>query len=72
MEWLVWIGAIFTVVGLVGIVISAVLVARARKAAGTDDADLRARLGKILPVNLGSLFLSVIGLMTVMVGVLLS
>jgi len=71
MDVLVWIGAAVTVAGMVGIIYSVVLVRRARKEE-TEDAALRARLNKVLPVNLAALFLSVIGLMLVVVGVLLA
>ncbi len=70
MDLLVWIGAAISALGLIGIVYSIVAVAKARKAGLSDDA-LRARVSRILPINLGSLFLSVIGLMMVVVGVLL-
>jgi hypothetical protein len=70
MEWLVWIGAGLTALGFAGIVWTIVAVARARRA-GLDDAGLRARLGQILPWNLGALFVSCLGLMLVVVGVIL-
>lgn len=71
MEILVWLGAAVTVIGMIGIIYSVVLVTRARRSNLEDDA-LRARLNRILPINLGALFLSVIGLMMVVVGVLLA
>ncbi len=71
MEWLVWIGAGVSVLGLLGIGLSVVQVVRARRA-GLDDDALRARLNKVLPLNLGALFLSVIGLMMVVLGVMLA
>ena len=70
MEILVWIGAALTVLGLGGVIWSIVAVMRARKA-GLDDAALRARVGTILPINLGALFVSMIGLMAVIIGVML-
>ncbi len=70
MEMLVWAGAIVTVAGMIGIICSVVLVTKARRS-GLEDAELRARLAKILPINLGALFLSMIGLMMVVVGILL-
>jgi len=70
MDLLVWIGAAISALGLVGIIYSIVAVAKARKA-GLDDDALRARISRILPINLGSLFLSVIGLMMVIIGVAL-
>ncbi len=71
MEWLVWMGAAVSILGLLGIGLSVVQVIRARRS-GLDDDALRARLNKVLPLNLGALFLSVIGLMMVVVGVLLA
>lgn len=71
MELLIWIGATVSLVGLAGIIASAVMVVRARRRAD-DDAALRLRLNRILPINLGALFLSVIGLMLVLTGVLLA
>ncbi len=70
MEILIWGGAAISLIGLVGIVWVIVTVAKARRA-GLEDAALRARLQKVVVVNLGALFLSVIGLMLVVVGVLL-
>ena len=67
MEVLVWIGALITLLGLLGVVWSIVLVVRARRAGLTDEA-LRARLQRALPVNLGALLCSFIGLMLVVVG----
>ncbi|PVA07080.1 hypothetical protein [Thalassorhabdomicrobium marinisediminis] len=71
MELLVTIGAVISLTGLAGIVWSIIKVRRA-KAASTDDAELRARIQAILPLNLGSFLLSVLGLMCVVVGVLLA
>jgi hypothetical protein len=70
MDILVWSGAAVTLAGFCGIIWSILAVLRAKKA-GLDDASLRARLNRILPVNLGALGLSVIGLMMVVVGILL-
>ena len=44
---------------------------RYRAVAGLSDEDLRARVSKILPINLGALFVSMIGLMAVIIGVML-
>lgn len=70
MEAVVWIGAALTILGLAGIVASVVMVVRARRA-GLDEAALRARLSRALPVNVGALLLSILGLLLVLVGVLL-
>ncbi|MCW8844137.1 MAG: hypothetical protein OQK00_12065 [Rhodobacteraceae bacterium] len=71
MEWLVWGGAIVSLLGLFGLVLSIARVARARKA-GLSDEDLRAAVQKVMPLNLGALFLSVIGLMMVILGIFLA
>lgn len=70
MDWLVSIGTVVSIAGLIGILYSALAVSRAKKA-GLDDAALRDRLSRILPLNIGSLLLSILGLMMVIVGVLL-
>ena len=70
MEIIVWIGAALSVFGLCGIIYSIVAVARAKRAKLPDE-ELRARVAKILPINLIALFISMIGLMAVIVGVLL-
>lgn len=67
---LIWGGALVTLAGFAGIVWSIYAVVRARRA-GLQDAALRDRLNRVLPVNLGALLLSVIGLMMVVVGVFL-
>lgn len=71
MEILVWVGAVVTLIGFGGILWSILAVVRAKRA-GLDDAGLRARLNRILPLNLGALFVSVIGLMLVVTGILLA
>ncbi|MEL6685295.1 MAG: hypothetical protein AAFN63_11585 [Pseudomonadota bacterium] len=70
MEIIVWIGAALSVLGICGIIYSIVAVARAKRA-NLPDEELRARIAKILPINLGALFVSMIGLMAVIVGVML-
>ncbi|MGJ8589503.1 MAG: hypothetical protein ACSHXW_15240 [Yoonia sp.] len=70
MEIVVWIGAALSVVGLCGIVYSIVAVTRAKRA-NLPDEELRARISKVLPVNLLALLISVIGLMAVVIGVML-
>lgn len=70
MEIIVWIGAALSAIGLCGIVYSIVAVARAKRA-NLSDEDLRARVSAILPLNLIALFVSMIGLMAVIIGVML-
>ena len=71
MDILIWIGAAVTLLGFVGVVWSIVLVMRARRA-GLDDAGMRQRLQTALPVNVGALLLSMLGLMLVVVGIVLA
>lgn len=68
---LIIIGSTLSVIGMIGIVYSIIAVARAKRAK-LEDAALRARLAKVLPINLGALFVSVIGLMCVVIGIVLS
>ncbi|WP_372887278.1 hypothetical protein [Shimia sp.] len=70
MVWLVWGGALVSVIGLLGLILSIVKVAKARKA-GLSDEELRAAVQKVMPLNMGALFLSVIGLMMVILGIFL-
>ena len=67
-ELLVWSGAGFAVLGLAGLVWCIVSVWRARRAKLADD-EMRAVMARVLPRNLGALFISVIGLMLVVLGV---
>lgn len=67
-EILIWVGAGLSLLGLAGLVWCIIRVARARKTI-TDDEELRAAVQAVLPYNLGALFLSVIGLMVVILGI---
>ena len=70
MDWLIWTGAVVTLAGLAGLMLAIRRAVAIRKAA-LPDAETRAALQRIMPLNLGSLFLSTIGLMLVVVGILL-
>lgn len=70
MDWLIWGGALVSLIGLAGLILSIVKVAKARKA-GLSDEELRAAVQRVMPLNMGSLFLSVIGLMMVILGIFL-
>lgn len=70
MEMLIWAGAAVTLAGVAGLLACVVSVARARRA-GLDEDALKARLQKVIALNLGALFLSVIGLMMVVIGIFL-
>lgn len=71
MEYVVWGGTALTVLGFFGIIYTMIVVRRAKNA-GLSDEELRAQIGRILPINLGALFASTIGLMAVVIGVWLS
>lgn len=71
MEMLVWIGAAISLTGLAGLVYCILRVMKAKRS-GLDDEALRAAVAKVVPLNLGALFLSVIGLMLVILGIFLS
>lgn len=64
---MIWAGAALSFAGLAGLVWCIVRVMRARRAKLPED-ELRAVLQSVLPVNLGSLLLSIFGLMLVGLG----
>lgn len=68
MQAMIWIGAIISVAGLGGLIWCIFKVAAAKRA-NLPDEQLRDAVKRVVPVNLGSLFLSVIGLMMVVMGV---
>lgn len=70
MENLIWIGAAVTLLGLLGLLWCILLVLRAKRA-GLDDDTMKARLKKVVAMNMGALFLSTIGLMMVIMGIAL-
>ena len=70
MEILIWIGSILSLLGLLGLLWCIKTVLRAKKAAVSDEA-LRMSLQKVVPFNMAALFLSAIGLMLVILGIML-
>ena len=69
-DYLVWTGAAVTLIGL-GLLIWCILrVMRARRSVENDE-QMREVLQKIVPVNLGALLLSALGLMCVVIGLFL-
>ncbi|MBS0565708.1 MAG: hypothetical protein JSR87_14930 [Proteobacteria bacterium] len=70
MAGLIWAGTAVTLAGLGGLVWCIVTIARARRA-GLDDAALKARLQRVIAYNMAALFLSAIGLMMVVAGIIL-
>ncbi|MFK7940823.1 MAG: hypothetical protein AB8B82_15690 [Roseovarius sp.] len=71
MDMLVWIGALVSFIGLIGLVWCIVVVWKARKAGLSDD-DLRAAIQGVVPLNTGALMLSVLGLIMVVLGIAFS
>lgn len=70
MEWLVWLGAALTIVGLVGILWCILQVRRAKKAGLSNDA-LQKVVQKVVVVNLAAFGLSALGLGAVTAGLIL-
>ena len=70
MEILIWIGSILSLLGLMGLLWCIKTVLRAKKAAVSDE-ELRLSLQKVVPFNMAALFLSAIGLMLVILGIML-
>ena len=68
-ELMIWGGAAISLLGLAGLIWCILKVARAKRAGLSDD-ELRAAVGAVLPLNMAALFLSVIGLMLVVIGVM--
>ena len=71
MDWLIWVGALMSLAGLVGLVWCIVRVWKARRAKLSDDA-LRDVVRQVVPWNMGALMFSVLGLMLVILGIFLS
>lgn len=70
MEILILIGSILSILGLVGLFWCIKTVLTAKKNA-TSDEQLRDSIQKIVPLNMAALFLSAIGLMIVVLGIIL-
>lgn len=68
---LVWAGAALTLLGVAGLIACVVYALRLRRA-GLDDAAMRAGLRKGVIANMAALFVSVIGLMLVILGIALA
>lgn len=67
---LVTVGIVLTLLGVVGLIWCIVIALRARRS-GLPDDEIRARLQKVVALNLGALLLSALGLMAVAVGLIL-
>lgn len=71
MQFLVPIGAVVSLAGVAGLVWCIVLATRARRAGLSDD-EMRARLQKVVALNMGALGVSALGLMLVVAGIFLA
>lgn len=70
MQALIWGGTGLTLLGVAGLVWCIVLAVRARRE-GLPDDQVKARLQRIVALNLGALAVSALGLMAVVIGVIL-
>ena len=68
MDFLIWGGAVVSFSGLVGLVWCIVKARQAKNAANSEE-ELNTEIRKLIPWNMGALFLSTIGLMIVIVGI---
>lgn len=71
MDILIFAGAILSLIGLVGLIYCIVTALRARKQ-GLSDEEMRNRLRGLVAWNMGALFTSILGLMMIVAGILLS
>ncbi|MCB1328576.1 MAG: hypothetical protein KDK28_03575 [Maritimibacter sp.] len=71
MDLLIIIGTLVALVGLAGLVVSALRVVRARRG-GADEEALKEAVRRAMVLNMGAFALSALGLMMVVVGVILA
>lgn len=69
-DMLIWGGTALTLVGLVALIWCIVTAMRLRRA-GLDEAAFKARMQRVVAVNMGALAASTIGLMLVILGIFL-
>lgn len=70
MDNLIWIGAAVSLIGIAGL-IWCVLIALRAKRQGLDETAMKARLQRVVAINLAALLISAIGLMMVVTGIFL-
>lgn len=70
MNWLAISGIAVCLVGLAGVILSMIRVMQL-KGAALPDPELRSELLRLVPINVGSLLLAVLGLCTLVVGLML-
>lgn len=71
MEILVWVGAVLSLLGI-GALIWCILQAAKARRQGLQGAAMKAKLQRVVVVNMGALAVSAIGLMMVVLGVMLA
>lgn len=71
MDYVIWLGAALSMIGILGLLWCVVLALQARKS-GLPDDQMKARLQHIVALNLGALAISALGLMAVITGIILS
>ena len=69
MTWLLYLGVAVTLVGLIGVILVGVRSAKIQQE--TDEETAKAKLQSLVALNFGSLAVSVLGLMMVVMGLLL-
>lgn len=70
MNWLIWPGALISLIGVFGLIYCIRAAAKARSE-GLDEKAMEARLQSLLAMNMAALAVSSTGLMAVVVGILL-
>ena len=70
MSWLIYPGAIVTLLGLAGLAYC-IFKANALRTSGLEGEDMTAALQRLIPINLASVSIAGIGLAMVVVGVIL-
>ncbi|MBC6438323.1 MAG: hypothetical protein GDA52_09365 [Rhodobacteraceae bacterium] len=70
MDILIWSGALLTVLGVIAIGYCIAVTISAKCGSLSDD-EMRTRLQRVVPINMGAVLVSVLGLMGVVIGVIL-
>jgi len=70
MDWLIWIGTAISLIGLGGLVWCMVRVFKAKRAGLSDEA-LKAEVQRVVPINMAALAFSVLGLISIVIGIAL-
>lgn len=71
MAWAIWIGAALTLIGVL-LLVYCIVVAVKAKGSGLSEELIKAKLQKVVALNLAALAISALGLMGVIFGIVLS